>query len=106
MARTPGGLSLPGFLRIASRRWERHLTVHRGGARAQGLSELHLTGKAPGGFKMQIMQVADFDLKRWCEATLNHLEIKRAAWAATQEEQMADAERIAAGVDRSETSTP
>ena len=103
MARKPGGLSLPGFLRIASRRWERHLTIHRGGASAQGLSELHLTGKAPGGFKMQIVQVDDFLLAQWHMAGLRYLE-QKSSWTTTKE-MMAEAQRILKDLEASAKST-
>ena len=92
MARSPGGLSLEGFLRIASKKWRRFLTVKRGGAPGRGLVELHLTGSAPGGFAVQIMQVSIFDLARWCLAVLKWIGAN-AAWAVTQE-QIAEAKRI------------
>jgi len=70
VARTPGGLSLPGFLRIASRKWERHLTIHRSAQFMRGIIELHLTGTAPGGFPMQIMQVDACLFLQWCYSAL------------------------------------
>lgn len=92
MPRTQGGLSLGGFLRIASKKWRRYLTVHRGGARGRGLVELRLTGSAPGGFPMQIMQVSTFDLAQWCFTVLKWIGAN-AAWAATSE-QVEEARRI------------
>lgn len=92
MPRSPDGLSLPGYLQIANRKWERCLTMHKGGPYAQNEVQLHLTGKAPGGFQMQIMQADIVLFMQW-----NYRNIKwgvqQRSWAIHQA-QFEEAESI------------
>lgn len=92
MPRSPGGLSLPGYLRIANRKWERCLTVHKGGPYADAELQLHLTGKAPGGFQLQIMQADTVHFLQWCYRSIEWGGQQR-KWAIHQE-QVKQAERI------------
>lgn len=103
MPRLPRSLRLLGFLRIGSRKWQRALAVHRGGAFEAGIMELHLTGKAPGGFPMQIMQVSLFDACQWALAFLRWARgVKQ--WAITKE-QLVEAEAILAELESLDQST-
>lgn len=63
-------LKLEGWLDVATQRYRRWLTLHRGGPRGELQLRIRMAGKAPGGFTPQLMQVAPYDFIRWLVDTL------------------------------------
>ena len=92
MARSIEGGSLPGYLQMVNRKWPRYLTRHRGGRFAMGEMQLHLTGTAPGGFQMQIMQVDTVHFVQWSYRNVVW-GAEQAKWA-TMPGQVEEAKRI------------
>lgn len=89
-------LGLQGFLEIAGRKYRRALAVARGGQPGLGLVLLRYSGKSPGGFPTQQMQVSKYDLATWCLEVLKWLRQVKYWEEFVTEEQMKVAKQVVA----------
>lgn len=87
-------LKLRGFLQIAGRKYGRALVVVRGGKPGLGLAEIRYSGKMPGGFPTQQMQVGKYDLATWCLEVLKWLRRSQYWEQFITEEQMKAAKQV------------
>ena len=78
-------LRLEGSWQSGARKYLRAITVKRGGLIKQGIVELTVTGKAPGGFPMIHIHVPVFDLAQWLYKALVWIG-ENFPWAVTEEQ--------------------